>query len=109
MERGNRSWTKIQKNLDDAQKAVDKADRGVPAAISPTSRRRPQNDLSDAEDALKKLTANFDRFAKLTVQKQWGFSDAFRSMPILDAFESPTKIKQIVLPTCPSSTAASST
>ena len=56
---------------------------------------------TDAEDDLKKLTGNFDRFAKLTVQKQWGFGDAFRCLPILDAFESPTKIKQIVLPDLP--------
>ena len=56
-----------------------------------------ENELSDAEDAEKKLTANFDRFAKLTVQKQWGAGDVFRALPILDAFESPTKIRQIVL------------
>ena len=62
---------------------------------------KAENDLSDAEDAEKKLTGNFDRFAKQTVQKEWGFSDAFRSMPILDAFESPTKIKQIVLADLP--------
>ena len=31
------------------------------------------------------------------MQKEWGFGDAFRALPILDAFESPTKIKQIVL------------
>ena len=62
---------------------------------------RAQNDLADAQDALKKATANFDRFAKQTVQKEWGFGDAFRSLPILDAFESPTKIKQIVLADLP--------
>ena len=31
------------------------------------------------------------------MQKEWGLGDAFRALPILDAFESPTKIKQIVL------------
>ena len=50
---------------------------------------------------MKKVAANFDRFAKLTVQKKWGFGDAFRALPILDAFESPTKIKQIVLADLP--------
>ena len=50
---------------------------------------------------MKKLTGNFDRFAKLTVQKEWGLGDAFRALPILDAFESPTKIKQIVLADLP--------
>ncbi len=91
---------KIQKNLDDAQKAVDAADAEYQREIT-DKLTRAENDLSDAEDALKKLTGNFDRFAKQTVQKEWGFSDAFRSMPILDAFESPTKIKQIVLADLP--------
>ena len=91
---------KIQKNLDDAQKAVDAADAEYQREITDTL-TRAENDLSDAEDAQKKLTGNFDRFAKQTVQKEWGFSDAFRSMPILDAFESPTKIKQIVLADLP--------
>ncbi len=62
---------------------------------------KADNDLADAQGDLKKLTGNFDRFAKQTVQKEWGFSDVFRSMPIVDAFESPTKIKQIVLADLP--------
>ena len=90
----------IQKNLDDAQKAVDAADaeyqREVTDKVS-----KADNDLADAQGDLKKLTGNFDRFAKQTVQKEWGFSDVFRSMPIVDAFESPTKIKQIVLADLP--------
>ena len=68
---------------------------------SPTPWPTPENELADAEDAEKKVAANFDRFAKLTVQKEWGLGDAFRRMPILDAFESPTKIKQIVLTDLP--------
>ncbi len=54
--------------------------------------------LSNAEDDLKKVTGEFDRFAKATAQKTWKFGDTFRNLPILDAFASPTKINQIVLP-----------
>ena len=42
------------------------------------------------------MTGDFDRFAKLTAQKAWKLGDAFRALPILDGFASPTKIKQIV-------------
>jgi mono/diheme cytochrome c family protein len=54
--------------------------------------------LAVAEDELKKVTGPFDRYAKAAVQSAWGRGDAFRALPILDAFESPTKIKQIWLP-----------
>jgi mono/diheme cytochrome c family protein len=54
--------------------------------------------LSDAEDDMKRLTGEFDRFAKTTVQKTWKAGDTFRNLPILDAFASPTRINQIVLP-----------
>ncbi len=57
--------------------------------------------LSDAEDNLKKMTVEFDRFAKAAAQKTWRFGDTFRNLPILDAFASPTKINQIVLPELP--------
>ncbi len=44
------------------------------------------------------MTASFDRYAKVTAQKSWKFGDEFRRLPIVDAFESPTKIKQLWLP-----------
>ncbi len=58
----------------------------------------PQQQVSQAEDELKKLTAGFDRYAKTTAQKVWTWRDNLRRLPILDAFESPTKIKQLWLP-----------
>ncbi len=58
----------------------------------------PQQAVNQAEDELKKVTASFDRYAKVTAQKRWKFGDRFRTLPILDAFESPTKIKQLWLP-----------
>lgn len=58
----------------------------------------PQQQVDQAENDLKKLSAGFDRYAKVTAQKRWKFGDEFRRLPILDAFESPTKIKQLWLP-----------
>jgi len=57
--------------------------------------------LSKAEDNLKKLTFDFDRFGKLVEQKRWGMADNFRRLPILDAFNSPIRIHQIVLEQLP--------
>jgi mono/diheme cytochrome c family protein len=57
----------------------------------------PEKALGDAEDSLKRLTGVFDRFAKTTAQKRWGFGDTFREMPIIDGFASPVKIQQVKL------------
>ena len=73
--RGRRNSTRLQKDLDDAQKAVDEADAEYKRRSHRPGRRKAENELADAEDELKKLTGNFDRFAKLTVQKEWGFGD----------------------------------
>jgi mono/diheme cytochrome c family protein len=54
-----------------------------------------------AEKRLKDLTDEFDRWAKLAAQKRWKVSDDIRALPVLDAFASPTKIDQIVLPDLP--------
>jgi cytochrome c2 len=54
-----------------------------------------------AEDELKKLMADFDRFAKLTAQKRWGAGDWFRQLPVIDAFASPTRIQQFTLDALP--------
>jgi mono/diheme cytochrome c family protein len=58
----------------------------------------PQKDVTAAEDNMKKVAGAFERFSKVAAQKSWGFGDTFRALPILDAFESPVKIKQIWLP-----------
>ena len=91
---------KLQAKLDAAQKAVDQTAADYKRLVTDPV-QAAQDALADAEDAEKKLTSNFDRFAKLTVQKQWGYGDLFRALPILDAFESPTKIQQIVLADLP--------
>jgi mono/diheme cytochrome c family protein len=58
----------------------------------------PQTAYIDAQDEMKKLTGTFDRFAKITSEKVWKPGDSFRNWPIIDAFQSPTRIKQITLP-----------
>ncbi len=90
----------LNRALDGAQQDVDKLDAEYEQKVTaPVA--KAQQDLDDATAARKHATDKFDRFAKTTVQKQWGLGDAFRSLPILDAFESPTKIKQIVLADLP--------
>jgi mono/diheme cytochrome c family protein len=81
---------KTQDELDQINQLIDKE------VTQPLA--EPQQQVNRAEDELKKLTAGFDRFAKTAAQKRWKFGDIFRSLPILDAFESPTKIKQQWLP-----------
>lgn len=72
---------KTNKELDDLKKKEVEADKVVEKA---------------AKD-FKDLTADFDRFAKLAVQKRWKIGDWIRTMPVLDGFASPTRIEQIVL------------
>jgi len=61
----------------------------------------PNKEVDDAEKKLKSLTDDFDRFAKLAAQKRWKLGDAFRNLPVIDAFASPTRIDQIVLDSLP--------
>src|SRR5579875_356833 len=83
--------TKAQDELDQIKQQIDKE------VTQPLD--GPQQQVNRAEDELKKLTAAFDRYAKATAQKRWKWwNDGFRSLPIIDAFESPTKIKQQWLP-----------
>jgi len=87
----------LQKRLSDAQDELDKIDREINETVTKPL-DGPQQELTQAEDNLKKVTAAFDRYAKVTAQKRWKFGDTFRSLPIIEGFESPTKIKQVWLP-----------
>ncbi|HTU20343.1 MAG TPA: c-type cytochrome [Gemmataceae bacterium] len=87
----------LQARLSKAQDELDHLDEQIyKEVMQPLA--EPQQRLNQTEDDLKKLTAGFDRFAKVTAQKRWKFGDEFRRLPILDAFESPTKINQLWLP-----------
>ncbi len=56
-----------------------------------------ENRLAALEDDLKRTTAAFDRFGKSTAQKAWTVYDSIRTLPVIDAFASPTRINQISL------------
>jgi len=60
-----------------------------------------EDELAATQDALKKKSNDFDRLAKTAAQKRWKAGDWFRSLPVLDAFSSPTKIDQVTLSDLP--------
>lgn len=88
IESQNQELLKVQNEIDAEKKKLD-------TALIPI--REAEGKVSQAEDELKKLTADFERFCKLTAQKRWGFADWFRSLPVLDAFNSPIRIQQYTL------------
>jgi mono/diheme cytochrome c family protein len=87
----------LQARLTKAQEELDQIDAEYRRQVT-DKLDEPEKVLGQAEDDLKKLTGPFDRFAKTTAQKTWKLGDAFRNLPILDAFASPTRINQITLP-----------
>ncbi len=54
-----------------------------------------EKDLTDKLSALKKLNDKFDSQVKIAINKQWGWGDAIRMLPIIDGFAAPIKIHQI--------------
>ena len=86
----------IKTKTDEAESAFQKAHLAVEEAIT-SQLVEEERKLADAEDDLKRISGAFDRFAKLAAEKRWKFGDTFRNLPILDAFNSPTRIDQIVL------------
>jgi cbb3-type cytochrome oxidase cytochrome c subunit len=60
-------------------------------------REETVDSLSQLEDAVKKMTADLDRLAKVAAQRRWKFGDWFRSWPVIDGFASPFRIDQITL------------
>ncbi len=97
VERIDKELQQLQKQLVDTQDELDRINEQIEKEVTQPL-TGPQREVNQAEDQLKKLTAGFDRYAKTAAQKRWKFGDVFRSLPILDAFESPTKIKQQWLP-----------
>lgn len=87
----------LQSQLAKAQDDLDQIKKQINTEVTQPL-DGPQQQVSQSEDELKKLTAGFDRYAKTTAQKVWTWRDNLRRLPILDAFESPTKIKQLWLP-----------
>src|SRR5205823_10586864 len=94
------------KRLNDLKAKLNKANEELEAANQAyeavKARKKGLEDaVSKNEDILKKKTADFDRFAKLAHQKEWKFGDTLRSLPVLDAFSSPTRIQQYTLSDLP--------
>jgi mono/diheme cytochrome c family protein len=85
----------LEKQLADAQAGLDQ----VMAEMKEYQRERDKLDrpLSRALTELKLATDELVRRARTAVKSQWGIGDWFRSLPILDAFASPTKIHQFTL------------
>jgi mono/diheme cytochrome c family protein len=81
--------------LDAKQKEVEEDNRGLDELR--VKEFEANKKVEAAEKQLKDLTDEFDRWAKLAAQKRWKTSDRIRTLPVIDAFASPTKIDQIVL------------
>ncbi|MFO0876809.1 MAG: c-type cytochrome [Gemmataceae bacterium] len=99
-ERANRFKADVESLETQLGRAQEELDR-VQAVIQKEIRKvveGPEKALAAAEDEMKKLAGASDRFAKLASQKAWSTGDSFRALPIIDGFESPTKIRQIWLP-----------
>jgi len=95
VEKRRQDVQKLEKELVNAQVALDSAESDV--KTKQTAQKEAETELSRAEDNLKKVSGEFDRFAKLTAQKSWKASDWVRKLPVLDAFASPVKIQQFTL------------
>src|SRR5262245_29309095 len=54
-----------------------------------------EKNLTDKLSALKKLNDRSDAQVKIAINKQWGWGDAIRMLPVIDAFAAPIKIHQI--------------
>ncbi len=90
----------LKAKLKDAQQRLDDLDRKLATEVT-AKLEKPQKDLNDAQDALKALTDNFTRLAKVTAEKRWKLGDTIRDLPILDGFSPPTKIQQVTLAELP--------
>src|SRR5262249_40472878 len=88
----------VQSLADELAKAQAEVDANNLKLAEIKSHQKADDDkVAAAEDELKQKTADFERFAKLAVQKRWKAGDTFRKLPVIDAFASPTRIQQFTL------------
>src|SRR5262249_22378000 len=88
---------RIESDLVVAKAEEDRIDLQIKTEI--TDYLEPyRNDANRKDAELKDLAKEFDRYAKQAARTAWTRGDDIRDLPILDGFESPTKIKQIWLP-----------
>jgi mono/diheme cytochrome c family protein len=86
---------KLSGRLAEALHAFEKAKADYDGAER--HRAELEKPLTDAADRLKKLNAKSDNFLKSAAKKREGLGYWIRSMPVIDAFARPTRIKQHVL------------
>lgn len=89
--------TELEDKLNAGKAKLDNIDQQIKDEVGKFT-AEPEKALADAEEELKKVTGVSDRFAKQATLRAWSTGDTIRALPILDGFESPTKIKQIWLP-----------
>src|SRR5262249_7861815 len=88
----------VQSLSDELAKAQAEVDVNNQKLAEIKSHQKADDDrVAAAEDELKQKTADFERFAKLSLQKRWKPGDTFRKLPVIDAFASPTRIQQFTL------------
>jgi mono/diheme cytochrome c family protein len=85
----------LEKKLSDAQNRLDQTQKELKEKQA--NQTAAQKAVSAADDQLKKVSGDFDRFAKAVAQKRWKPGDTIRNLPVLDAFAAPTKIQQFTL------------
>lgn len=96
----------LTKKVADLKALMDAEQRKFQAAEKAYDDKKKELDdlkkpLTEATAELKRLNTEFDRIAKLVSQKRWGLGDSFRTLPVIDAFNSPTRIHQFVLEDLP--------
>lgn len=86
---------KLNEDMNQAQRDLEATNKELRAKLQ--DQRLAEDALAKAEADLKLVTGDFDRFGKLTAQKTWNVSDAFRNLPVVDAFAPPFKVDQYTL------------
>ena len=101
-ERSRQSAEKLRgevKRLNDeltaAQMALDATTREL--RDKQVTLKKAEDDQSDAENELKRVTGDFDRFGKAASLKNWTIYDSIRNLPVIDGFAAPVKIDQYTL------------
>jgi mono/diheme cytochrome c family protein len=95
VDRRKKEVERLTAELVASQNKLDQIDKDITAKRA--AQRAAEEKLSKAEDNLKKVSGEFERFAKTTAQKEWTVYDWVRKLPVLDAFASPVKIQQYTL------------
>lgn len=85
----------IKEKLENAAATVESV--GTELKTVRLEQKKAEDALGGQQDRLRKMTADFDRFAKLAAQKKWKLGDTVRDWPVIDGFAPSIKPNQIVL------------